>query len=134
MTIITLEIPPELEQRLRDEAAKQGINPDRYILNALQESLQSSSAASQIRNEADLLQQVNTGLAAEEWEQYHALIAKRRSETLTLQEQAKLVEISNQIEQANVQRIQSLIELSQLRGRSLEETMQDLGIQAAINA
>ena len=60
----------------------------------------------------------------------HALIAKRCAETLTSQEQATLIEISDQIEQANARRIQYLIELANLRGTSLETLMQKLGIEA----
>jgi hypothetical protein len=41
-----------------------------------------------------------------------------------------LIEISDQIEQANARRIQYLIELATLRGTSLEAVMQDLGIEA----
>lgn len=63
------------------------------------------------------------------WEHYHALLAKRRAETLTPQEQATLIEISDQIEQANARRIQYLIELASLRGTSLEAVMQELGIE-----
>ncbi len=69
-------------------------------------------------------------LTPEMWENYHALIAKRRAETLTSQEQATLIEISDQIEQANARRIQYLIELASLRGTSLETVMQELGIEA----
>ncbi len=64
------------------------------------------------------------------WEHYHALIAKRRAETLTAEEQATLIEISDQIEQANTRRIQYLLELASLRGTSLEAVMQELGIEA----
>jgi hypothetical protein len=43
MVSITLQLSPELEQQLRLHAAQQGIHLDRYILNALQERLRSSS-------------------------------------------------------------------------------------------
>jgi ABC-type Zn uptake system ZnuABC Zn-binding protein ZnuA len=61
---------------------------------------------------------------------YHALIAKRRAETLTTEEQATLIEISDQIEQANAHRIEYLIELATVRGTSLEAVMHELGIEA----
>lgn len=80
--------------------------------------------------EADLLQKINLGLPPEMWEHDHALIAKRRTETLTTEEQATLIEISDQIEQANARGIQYLIELANLRGTSLEVVMQELGIEA----
>ena len=131
MAILTLEITPELEQQLREEAARQGLEPNRYILNALAERLR--PAASQTvphlsESETDLLQQINLGLSAQQWEQYHAWIAKRRAETLTPDEQAGLIALSDQIEQANADRIQRLIKLAELRGQSLAEVMQTLGI------
>lgn len=133
MTTITLELTPELEQRLRDEAAKQGLDPNHYIINAIKDRLHPfrREASPLSKAEADLLQKINLGLSPEIWEQYHALIAKRRAETLTSQDQTRLIEISDQIEQANAHRIQYLIELASLRGTSLEAVMQELGIETS---
>jgi tRNA A37 N6-isopentenylltransferase MiaA len=132
MATITLELTPELEQQLRDEAAKQGLDPNHYIVNALKERLRPvpRDVSRLSKAEADLLQNINLGLPPEMWEHYHALLAKRRAETLTPEEQATLIEISDQIEQANARRIQYLIELASLRGTSLEAVMQELGIEA----
>ncbi len=132
MATITLELTPELEQQLWDEAAKEGLEPSHYIVNTLKERLRSPlrDVSRLSKAEANLLQKINLGLPPEVWEHYHALIAKRRAETLTPQEQATLIEISNQIEQANTRRIQYLIELASLRGISLEAVMQELGIEA----
>lgn len=135
MANITLQLPPELEQQLRAEAAKQGINPDRYILNALQERLQTSLVpkASLAKAEADLLEQINIGLPADRWQEYHHLLAKRRAETLTETEHATLIAISDQIEQANVQRVRALIALAEMQGTDLSTLMQQLGIVPEIN-
>ena len=132
MATITLELTPELEQQLRDEAAIQGLAPTHYIVNALKERLRPvpRDVSRLSKAEANLLQNINLGLPPEMWEHYHALLAKRRAETLTPQEQATLIEISDQIEQANACRIQYLIELASLRGTSLEVVMQNLGIEA----
>lgn len=132
MATITLELTPELEQQLRDEAAKQGLDPSHYIVNALKERLHLPlrDVSRLSKAEANLLQNINLGLPSEMWERYHDLIAKRRAETLTTEERATLIEISDQIEQANARRIQYLIELASLRGTSLKTVMQDLGIEA----
>jgi tRNA A37 N6-isopentenylltransferase MiaA len=132
MATITLELTPELEQKLRDKAAKEGLDPSHYIVNTLKERLRSPlrDVSRLSKAEADLLQKINLGLPSEMWEHYHALIAKRRAETLTAEEQATLIEISDQIEQANTRRIQYLLELASLRGTSLEAVMQELGIEA----
>ncbi len=80
--------------------------------------------------EADLLQKINQGLSPELWQRYHDLIDKRRAETLTPNEQADLIALSDQIEEANAQRIGWLIELARLRQTTLEVLMEQLGIRA----
>lgn len=127
MTTITLNLSPELEHRLRAEAARQGVEPNRYILNTLQERLQSSPATAQ-PTEADLLQQINIGFSTQTWEQYHCLIAKRQAETLTPEEHEQLIQLSDRLEKLNVVRIQALIQLAALRSQTLTDLMQTLGI------
>jgi hypothetical protein len=129
MTTINLTLSPELEQRLRTEALKQGLEPDLYILNTLQERLQSSLPTAQ-PTEADLLQQINIGFSAQTWEQYHTLIAKRRAETLSPEKHDQLIQLSNRLENLNVARIQALIQLANLRNQTLEDLMQTLGINS----
>jgi hypothetical protein len=123
MTIITLQLPSELEQQLLAAATAQGIPPDLYIL---QERFQSSAP----KTEAELIQQINIGLSPSDWQQYHALIAKRQAETLTQTEHQQLIATSDRLEKLNVQRIQALIQLANLRHQSLPELMQSLGINA----
>jgi hypothetical protein len=132
MTTIALELTPELEQQLRDEAAKQGFDPKHYILNTLSWHLGSAQRRVNLltQTETDLLQKINIGLSQETWERYHALTIKRRAETLTIEEQTRLIEISDQIEQANTHRIEALIELANLRNTSLSALIQELGIKA----
>jgi hypothetical protein len=132
MTTIQLELTPDLEQKLRGEAAKQGVDPSHYILNALVERLNSSSDADVPPNpEVELLQKINVALPEMDWEYYHSLIAKRQAETITSNELDTLVSISDRLEIANAQRIQHLIELAKLRGKSLEGVMEDLGVKPA---
>jgi hypothetical protein len=81
--------------------------------------------------EAELLQKINVALPEMDWEYYHSLIAKRQAETITSDELDTLVSITDRLEIANAQRIQHLIELAKLRGKSLEAAMEDLGIRPA---
>ncbi len=127
MTTITLNLSPELEHKLCTEAAKQGLEPERYILNTLQERLQPSLPTAQ-PTEADLLQQINIGFSAPTWEQYHTLIAKRHAETLSPEEHEQLIQLSDRLEKLNVDRIQALIQLATLRNQPLTDLMQTLGI------
>ena len=131
MTTITLNLSPELEHHIRTEASRQGVEPDRYILNALQERLQPRLPTTQ-PTEADLLQQINIGFSAQTWEQYHALIAKRQAETLTPEEHKQLIQMSDRLEQLNVARIQALIQLATFRNQPLTDLMQTLGCQRVL--
>jgi putative heme iron utilization protein len=124
MTAFTLNLTPELTQRLQTEAAKQGVEPDRFILHTLQERLKPVSD----NDEAALLQTINIGLPPETWEHYHNLIAKRQAETLTPEEHRQLINLSTQIETLNVQRIQALIQLATRRHQPLPDLMESLGI------
>jgi hypothetical protein len=126
MTIITLQLPSELEQQLIAAATAQGSPPDLYILNTLQEHLQVPIP----KTEAQLIQQINIGLSPPDWQQYHALIAKRQAENLTQTEHQQLIATSDRLEKLNVQRIQALIQLANLRHQPLPELMQSLGINA----
>lgn len=126
MATITLNLSPELEHKLRDEAAKHGLEPDRYILSTLQERLETKTATE--ATESDLLKQINIGFPTEVWAQYHHLITKRQAETLSAEEHAQLIEFSDRLEKLNVDRIQALIQLAQLRNQTLSDLMQTLGI------
>ena len=129
---LTIELTPELEDQLRAEAAKAGIDVGRYVVNALEAGL--SQARPQpphlSAKETDLLQRINLGLSDEWWQHYRELVAKRRDETLTGDEQKELVALTDEIERANARRIANLIELAKLRRTSLDVLMSELGIRA----
>jgi hypothetical protein len=128
MSIITLQLSSELEQQLLSAATEQGIEPDLYILNTLQERFQTHYSAP--TTEAELMQQINIGLSPSEWEQYHALMAKRQAETLTQNEHQQLIATSDRLEKLNVQRVQALIQLAELRHQTLPDVMESLGIDS----
>ena len=129
---ISIDLAPELEQQLRDAAAKVGLDTRAYIVNTLEQRLRyTRPEAPHISSaEAKLLHKINLGVSQEDWQRYHTLMAKRRTETLTPDEHAALIALSDQIEEANVRRIQALVELARLRQTSLEALMQELGLQA----
>src|SRR5256885_2256807 len=63
-----------------------------------------------------------------------ALIAKRQAETLTPDEQQELITLSDQIEAANVQRVEALAELARLRNTTLSALILDLGLKPVAHA
>ena len=132
---LTIELHPELEARLREEAARAGQDPDSLVRDALEQWLrlaQSARADALPRKETELLLAINQGLAPELWQRYHELIAKRRAETLTPDERTHLIELSDRIEEANARRMEALIELARLRQTSLEALMDQLGIKEGV--
>ena len=78
-----------------------------------------------------MLRHINLGLSQATWRRYHELVAKRRAEKLTPEEQTALLAISDQIEEANARRMAYLVELARLRKTSLGAVMADLGIKPA---
>jgi hypothetical protein len=131
--IITREIAPEVEQQLQQEAASAGLAPEAYIMQAVQARLAQTShrhrSTSRLSSEeAQLLAKINLGLSPAEWEWYHTLVARRKAETLTPDEQTELIALSDRLEEANARRIGYLAELAQVRHTTLEAVMSELGL------
>ena len=80
-------------------------------------------------SESDLLQRINQGLPYNTQHRYDELRDKLRREELSAEEHKELLELVHVVEQAQADRLQHLIALSQLRQVSLEELMQQLDIQ-----
>ena len=151
---VTIELTPELEARLRREAARLGLPPEAYVARALEQHLgagnpvggngsngpatdtaAASPGGSNVHGlsavEADLLQRINLGLPPDFWSAYRALLRRRDEGTLTPEEQASLVEMSDRVEEANARRMTALATLAKLRGIGLETLMRDLGVSGS---
>ncbi len=130
MTLV-IDMAPETERRLRDEAAREGMEPERYARHMLEEQLyreRQTDAPSLPRAESELLQHINEGLPVETWRQYHDLVAERRAGTLMPEQHETLIALSEQVEMDFAQRLDRVLQLARLRGTSLEAQMQALGI------
>ena len=80
-------------------------------------------------SESELIFKINHCIPDDLQQRFNDLIAKRQSLVLTDAEQAELIDLTDQIEDLDVKRIEYLAQLAQLRKRSLPEVMQDLHIQ-----
>jgi HPt (histidine-containing phosphotransfer) domain-containing protein len=78
--------------------------------------------------EIELLQKINQTLPDESQRQYDDLSAKMRSGVITPNEHQDLLKLIDIVEQTDADRLQHLIQLSQLRNISLAELMQQLDI------
>jgi hypothetical protein len=84
--------------------------------------------------ESELLLTINAGIPSATQQRLDALIAKRQAHTLTRGEHQELLQITEQIEQRDAERLQHLIELAALRHVTLDALMQQLGLQPAPHA
>jgi hypothetical protein len=127
---ITVDIGTELESRLLDEAAKHGMDPGQYILDAVRARLarESSQSPHLDAQQSRLLEEINRGLSQAEWSRYYALVSKRQAEVLTSDEHAELASLTSRIEELNAHRMERIVELARLRGTSLPELLDQLGI------
>jgi hypothetical protein len=76
--------------------------------------------------ELELLQKINQALPEEIQLKYNDLSAKMRSQTITPEEHQDLLKLIDVVEEADSDRLQYLIQLSQLRNISLAELMKQL--------
>lgn len=79
--------------------------------------------------ESRLLQLINRPVPATVQSRYDLLTQKQRANTLSADEYAELLQVIEQIEQFDAERVQHLVTLAQLRQVSLDKLMQDLGIR-----
>ena len=80
------------------------------------------------RNEAELLLKINQGIPLEVHERYEELIEKQEADSLEPEEHDELIRLISQIEGTEVQRVEHLTKLADLRGTTLSDLMKQLGI------
>ena len=123
------EITIELDQLLTGVA--QLDTPDlEQLLIQIQQVLAHRQNHSLPALEIELLQKINQALPEEIQQQYNDLNAKMRSQTITAEEHQDLLKLIDIVEKADGDRLQNLIQLSQLRNISLPELMKQLQIHA----
>jgi hypothetical protein len=137
---LTIELQPDLEATLRRAAEQAGLPAPEYVAKALRDHLsaqhevepanvRSAAATSSLdATEAELLQEINQGLNDDFWERYRALIRSRQDETLSDEDRAELIRLTDQVEAMNASRMEHLAQLARLRGKPLRAVMQELGI------
>lgn len=86
------------------------------------------------KDETELLQQINCGLPADIRQRYDALNTKLHDETITPEEHAELLTLIDRLELADVERMQRLVALAQIRGVSVDTLMEQLGIRRTMYA
>jgi predicted DNA-binding protein len=123
---INIDLDPPMVRRLREKAEQLGKTLDEYILELLQKEVVEEDEMSR---EEFLLQQVNLGVSAEKWERYYTLIESRDKELLSEAEHEELLQLSDEIERRNAERLPYIFELARYKSISPEQLIADLGLQ-----
>lgn len=127
---IVLELPEALEHQLREEAARNGVSLNHYIVERLTDK--KADQKSVPLTEGALLQKINLGIEEEEWNRFHALVALRKSGRINEAAQQELTALTDKIEGANADRLPYLVELARLRKVTIPQLMNDLGLNAPL--
>lgn len=123
---LTLDLPIELEDRLRQKAARDGVRPETYALQLLDNELTDKPPSEMDENE--LLREAARGLSASVWERYHDLIQGREANgRLTEGDHREFCELNELVETMHARRVKYVAELAARRGVELRELMDQLG-------
>jgi hypothetical protein len=123
---ITLNLPDSLAKQLHEVAAFSQRKLEDVLLDWLDRGRTSSPPFPYAPSEADLLRQVSLGFSTDWWVTYRALIAERQAEVISDVNLARLVEMSEDIEIANVVRVEALGKIAKIRGCTIEQVMESL--------
>ncbi|MDQ2809419.1 MAG: hypothetical protein M3Z04_21295 [Chloroflexota bacterium] len=75
------------------------------------------------------MHRINKGFSAEFYTRLDDLIGKRQDETLSSEEHAELIRMMDQVEARDVDRVQDLIALAQIRKTTLSQLVEALGLR-----
>lgn len=101
---------------------------EQFVSQVLALRVQQESPAP-LPSEAELLRRVALALPSEVERRYRELIAKRKAESLSPNEYAELLRLTDEVEMHEMNRLQALVQLAHLRKTSLTALMEDLHIQ-----
>lgn len=98
-------------------------------------ALQAKRKASSLsKKESKLLLKINRGLPLKIQKRFNELTVKRQAETLTPSEHKELLNLIEQIENTDAERVRHMAELAQIRGISLKKLMKESKIHLSAHA
>lgn len=128
MSTVQVEIQLSSEELLKAVSQLSLSDLERFISQVL--VLQAQRRANNLpQSEAELLLKINQGICLDIQKYYDELMAKLQAGTLTPDEHSQLLDLTQEIEKLQAQRIEYLAELARLRKTSLTALMENLGIQ-----
>jgi hypothetical protein len=103
------------------------------LIKRLSEYLFVRTSDPRTSHETGLLFRINNGVSDSDWQTYKSLNRKRKAATISVAELKGLTKLSDRIELAHAERLNALLELSQLRGVSVNKLMKEFGIRKRRN-
>ena len=130
----TLKIEAQISALDLLQAVQQLSQPEleQFIDQMLQFKAQ-KKAPNLSKQESDLLLKINQDLPRELEQQYQILMEKRHQETLTELEYQQLLELTDQVEKYQAQRLEYLTQLAEIRQVSLSDLMTEMGVKPINN-
>ena len=138
-----VELTDEQNEKLEQVAATKGRSVSDLIRAGVDVVLkkgdsvllfESKRAPRLTEKESELLLAINRGLPADVAERYRTLMSRRREGALTPAERQELLNLTDEAERLQAERIKYVAELARLRDKSLGAVMDALGIRASPNA
>jgi hypothetical protein len=140
METIEIKLDEQTLERARQLAASRGVSLDELVGELVSHAAPNGGTAKVAvprflpRKGVRLLEKINEGLSPETWQRYHELKARRDAATLTPEEHAELIALSDTIEAWNVRRLEFVAELARLRGVPFPLLVRQLGLVPAGDA
>ncbi len=125
---VTIQLPPDLESRVRARAGDIGLPPEEVAMQILREGIEPSPPNASYVREERLLQEIVPPFTAEFYRRYLELREKLREEAISEADRAELISLNTRLEDWNVARLTAVLELSRLRRVSFDEMMRELKI------
>jgi hypothetical protein len=128
---ITIRLPQDLEHRLYETSLSQGQSAEQIVVEALSDRLRNHDASQNAglsREENELLAGIHLDVTEADTDRFLKLAERLEAETMTEAEQQEFLSLNQRREAANVERLRKLVRLAQLRGKSLDEVMTQLGL------
>ena len=129
---LSVKVPPDIEKRVRRQAADQGVDPQGLDVETLRRLFRPQRA---VKNhvldavETKLFERINTVRPTETRRRYDELVKKRRGNRISKAEYAELLRLTDEVEVAHAARITAVVELSQYRGVDFDELLDELGLR-----
>ncbi len=128
----SVTVPPDIEKRVRRQAADEGIEPQGLVVETLRRQFRPRSAAKTKALdgvETKLFERINAVLPVETRQRYDELVKQRRGHRISKAELAELRRLTDEVEVAHAARIAAVVELAKHRGVDFDELLDELGLR-----